>query len=1140
MASSPAPAGPARGPASAPATPRPDAADAPKFEPANQNAPSDRSGGTRAATPPADPPADRPATNAEAPGAGPAPADRPPQVPEERQRQIRDWAETKSDHSGGFLGIGGTDSSEKVRDALTGRSELGAMNSDEQRVLADRMIDRWDAGRGDGASGPSRLVEALGEAPDSRAVVGQQLAARASRISQATPYDPAKPDENWEARARADSYARTAVAAAGDSEDPAAAGRLRAMTEQLGPQGAAGFGQALSGSGETLSGQRNDDLSRTLDALNGGSPSEARSAFVQNAFARTGASSYDDPDLQRAMGGAIAREWHPDDPAAASRDAERLSGILATDQGRRLLGQGGEDGPSLETRVNGLATVRADPSITGDTLERTDDPWTNPAIIAPTAQASARQYLDTRGDAPVALSGSDLDNTVGTAMGMQPTVPPGTDPAQAEAAAARGQFNFYGTGEAAEPVKKVADQIRGIAGNGPANVAVLPVTYSDGKTGPVQVPLFRVTDPSGAERYVDNTGRRYDDFEDWRTDNKLPPGTQVYPEGGHLRAGADGKVALGQGNTPETVDSFGEHLTSFVDKAALVGGIVAGGVLIVGTGGLATPAVLAGAGAGAVAAGAGAWGAYRSGSELVDRGQHGQSLNPITDSEARGLWLNLGASVASVGAFGSAARLAQLGKAGRAVAPLEASLHGYTQAGAFALDTAATANMGIETARNWDRMSGGERAQSILQMGFWGVGAGVGMRASGTRNPGDMFNPIKVRDNILAANPPPTAADPSLPGNAVKIDYDPANGVVRGIRHGPEATAEDIALHQRTAQNIQRSLTLEGQVEGLFRGGDEPPPGTVGWAARQDIAKVRERLDARVRELDQPGLTAEKRAEIERANEIDRGHLDDLSNEVSSFVRDPNAATIDARNTKRIAVDDPINRPTKLKTAEDVRNARDSLRNQTVEVETENFRADWTLDGEGQLKVADAYITDVSHGKKRSSNESSLTSAVSREGGRGRTDDAKIVNDNGKTVYDLDRVDDGGHGIGHRFFGDMGLANLFPQNARFNQQDFRMLEDDVASWLEAGAEVRYRVAVGDNPSFNKSARTENGWGADNRPDKVYVEYQVFKPGESTPIVKKRYEFANDTNAQYRPLREEYKAANDDALQRLMHQRIFGN
>lgn len=1103
--SPPAPAEPAAGGASAPAS-------------ANENASSD------------------------APASAEPPAAADP-LPPEREKAIADWADHKSDHSGGFLGFGGTDSSEKVRDALAGRSELGPMDADEQRVLADRMIARWEAGHGDGASGPARLVDALEDAPDSRALVGERLAARASAIARETPFDPAKPDENWETRARAQGYANNAVRAAGEADDPAAADRLRSMTEALGPEAAGGFARTLAGrdgimDGGMITAEGGSPLGRTLAALNGGTPSETRSSFVQNAFAETPASAYFDPQLQGAMGTALALEWNPDDARAAARDAQRLTDILATDQGQRLLGAGGEDGPSLDTRVNALATVRADGAITGDTLRETDDPWANPAILSPSAQASARQYLDARGDAPVALSGTDLDNAVGTAMGMPPALPPGTEAGEAEAAAARGAFNFYGSGEAAEPVKAVADQIRAVAGEAPANVAVLPVTYSDGKTGPVQLPLFRVTDPSGTERYVDNTGRRYDDFEDWRTNNKLPPGTQVYPEGGHLTADADGKVALGQGNTPETVDTFGEHVAGVVDKAALVGGIVAGGVLIVGTGGLATPAVVAGASA--VAVGAGAWGAYRSGSELVDRGQHGQSLNPVTDAEARGLWLNLGASVASVGAFGSAARLSQLGQAGRAVAPLEASLHGYTQTGAFALDTAAVAHQGVETARNWDRMSGDQRIESILQMGFWGVGAGVGMRASGTRNPGDMFNPVTVRDGILANNPPPVAADPALRGDAVQIDFDHGSGVVTGIRHGPEASPANIALHQRTAQNIQRSLTLEGQVSRLFVGGDVPPPGSVGWAARHDIAKVRERLDARVAELADPGLTPARRAEIEHANTIDRAHLDDLSGEVSSFVRDPSAATIEARNTRRMAIDDALNNPTRLRTAEDVRTARASLRNETVAVETENFSATWHLDGEGQLKVADAYITDLSHGKKRSSTESGLTSAVSREGGNGRTDEARIINAKGKEVYDLTRVDDGGHGIGHRFFGDMGLANLFPQNARFNQQDFRMLEDDVAGWLEAGAEVRYRVAVGDNPSFNASARTENGWGADHRPDKVFVEYQVFKPGDPpTPILKKRYKFDNNTGAQYRPLQQEYAAGNPAELQRLMRERILG-
>ncbi|PJI36901.1 hypothetical protein CTI14_71105, partial [Methylobacterium radiotolerans] len=44
---------------------------------------------------------------------------------------------------------------------------------------------------------------------------------------------------------------------------------------------------------------------------------------------------------------------------------------------------------------------------------------------------------------------------------------------------------------------------------------------------------------------------------------------------------------------------------------------------------------------------------------------------------------------------------------------LEASLHGYVQSGAFALDTASVANQGLETARNWNAMSSGELEASL-------------------------------------------------------------------------------------------------------------------------------------------------------------------------------------------------------------------------------------------------------------------------------------------------------------------------------------------------------------------------------------------------------------------------------------------
>jgi hypothetical protein len=47
-------------------------------------------------------------------------------------------------------------------------------------------------------------------------------------------------------------------------------------------------------------------------------------------------------------------------------------------------------------------------------------------------------------------------------------------------------------------------------------------------------------------------------------------------------------------------------------------------------------------------------------SELLDRSQHGQSINPIQDPSARGLWLSLAADTAGMAAFASEAALARI------------------------------------------------------------------------------------------------------------------------------------------------------------------------------------------------------------------------------------------------------------------------------------------------------------------------------------------------------------------------------------------------------------------------------------------------------------------------------------------------
>lgn len=1011
----------------------------------------------------------------EAPEAGPD---------EARRREIDNWVDNDSDHSGGFLGIGGTDSKDKVVEALRGGSRLGGLDRPEQDYLVDRMLDRWAAGRGDGPGGAHRLATNLGDAPELRGVVAERFALRAGEMNRALASRPA--DETWRERAQASAIADSAVTALSGPayDEPQDLGPLREMVSGLSPQAAGDFARALATApnGPAMGGS--PMLSRTLQALNEGPPSEATSAFVQNAFAAATLTDYGQisGDLPQQLGRALAREWHPDDRAHQDAEAERLTGILNTSRGRQLFAA--SESVPLEARVNALARVRMNPDITAETLEATDDPWTNPAIVRPEAQDVARQYLTTRGDAPRQLAGSDLDNTVGFAMGLPPTVPEGTNPADAEAGAARGQFSYYGGGDHAAAVRAVTDQIRAVGGDAP-NVTVLPVTYSSGETGPVQLPLFRVTDASGTERFVDNTGRRYENFDDWRQNNKLPPGHMTYPEGGHLTVDDNGAVRLGEGNTPETVDSFGEHLEGALDTAALVGGVIAGGILIVGSGGLATPVVV---GAGAVAVGAGAWGAYRSGSELVDRSQHGQSINPLEDSQARNLWLNLGASALSVGAFGSAARLAQLGRAGRAIAPLEASAHGYLQASAAIVDTAAIANQGVDLARNWNEMSGGERATALLSMGFWATATVAGARASGSR-PGDMFNPVTIRDNVLRSLPPGVRPDPALPGNEVRIDYDPDTGVVQGIRHGPQASQADIDLHVATAQNIQRSLTLEGQLGAIFAGHGEPPPGTLGWAARIDIGKVRQRMSERAAELDAPNLSVARRAELNQANDIDRQHLDELAADVESMVRDPAHANIAARNTNFAARDTAAERQ-QLPVGTTTRTVGDDPAAQN--------EVTWTVNDKHETVRAEATIRHIPPKKERPDEENELTANVGHEGGR---TGAFPVNDNG------------GHIIGYQFLHDQGLVNMFPQNSQFNQQIYTQFETEMRQWVEAGGEVRVKVEVG-----TRGTDGQLQWGG-ARPDNVEVTYEVVNPQTGESVYRNFARFKNEQDQSFNGFEE---------------------
>lgn len=117
----------------------------------------------------------------------------------------------------------------------------------------------------------------------------------------------------------------------------------------------------------------------------------------------------------------------------------------------------------------------------------------------------------------------------------------------------------------------------------------------------------------------------------------------------------------------------------------------------------------------------------------------------------------------------------------------------------------------------------------------------------------------------------------------------------------------------------------------------------------------------------------------------------------------------------------------------------------------------WNIDANGRPTSAQATLSELQpSGTKRGKDELDAQDEVR---GRGIEDD------------------DAGHIIGHRFMGDQGAANMFPQNFNFNRSAYKTMENEWAAWIDAGGTVKVNVAL-------------TGGTAD-RPGQVGVVYEVF-------------------------------------------------
>ena len=96
--------------------------------------------------------------------------------------------------------------------------------------------------------------------------------------------------------------------------------------------------------------------------------------------------------------------------------------------------------------------------------------------------------------------------------------------------------------------------------------------------------------------------------------------------------------------------------------------------------------------------------------------------------------------------------------------------------------------------------------------------------------------------------------------------------------------------------------------------------------------------------------------------------------------------------------------------------------------------------------------------------------------------------------------DHAGHMIGHRFTGDQGAKNLFPQNGNFNTSAYKKIENEWGRAIAQGYEVQVNVKL--KPP-----------GA-ARPTEVEVRWQYFdKNGKPVGDARKR-RFRNEAGQEY--------------------------
>ncbi len=592
--------------------------------------------------------------------------------------------------------------------------------------------------------------------------------------------------------------------------------------------------------------------------------SAQREVMLVSAFgATTPKQLASSPELRALTAQALGAAYAPGNATAV----KNLQAALETDAGRKLIAA---EGVAPGSRLWAVQTAMNKPAEMQRILAKAgDDPWSSAEVGKAYAQAGMTDKAQTWPQQAAAQPGQNLNNFIGSAMNAQPTIKvDAKNEASIRSQLAEGKLNAYAGDKSVAAVAAGVEIARKELNTDTPLIAVVPVQYSSKQTGPVDLPLFRVENAQGQSRFVDNTGRVYKDFADWEGNNKLPPGNMTYPAGGQLNAQGNNLVSK---NTPDTVDSVGEHLWSWTKGAALVGGTIAGGIVIgaaiIGTGG--TIVVIAGG----VALASGGVMAIDGATNLADRAAHGQSVADLTDASVRGAWIDIASGTLPVvgKVAGSTAKLvngtvratdtvSDLGGNANRILRTTAAVETAANVGGRVIDGVGFVDQGTQLAQNWEKLSPQDRTMGLLQMGFY-AGMGGASAAASRRNGmsfGEMFNVKAEYVRTKIQHGATQTIDPSSPGGA-RVD----NGTGSNVQVSPSTRNFEAQIHRDIGVMVnqgERGLATLAKQHGLTH---TPRPKTVAGNALLETEKFA-RLEAKAGELlNNPKLSTADRQHLE-------------------------------------------------------------------------------------------------------------------------------------------------------------------------------------------------------------------------------------------------------------------------------------